>query len=99
MSFLTDHPAFRNTARLFAAVPLGYFFVAKMVAVVGALIVLTGMARAGAVVLAAMLGFLVYLGWLIWAFSVRSLVRLYSVTLGGLSLCVLLLRLLPQAGA
>lgn len=99
MPFLTTHPAFRTTARLLAAVPLGYFLVTKLVAVAGALIALAGMARAEAVALAAMSGFLVYLGWLIWAFAVRSLVRLYGVTLGGLLLCVLLLRIMPQAGA
>lgn len=99
MPFLTNHPAFRTTARLFAAVPLGYFLVTKLVAVAGALIALAGMARSEAVALAAMSGFIVYLLWLIWAFAVHSLVRLYAVTIGGLLFCVLLLRLLPQAGA
>ena len=92
------HSSFRTTARLIAAVPLGYFFIADVVAILGALIAFTGMSRAESVVLAAMCGFLLYLVWLIWAFAERSLVRLYAVTLTGLLLSYLLLRFFAPSG-
>lgn len=89
---------FRTMARLIAAVPLGYFLIADMVAILGALIALAGMSRSEAVVLAAMCGYILYLLWLIWAFAEQRLVRLYVVALAGLSLGFLLLRFLLPSG-
>jgi hypothetical protein len=98
MRMVLSHSFFRTIARLIAAVPLGYFLIADMVAVLGAVIALAGMSRSEAVVLAAMCGFILYLVWLIWAFSERCLLRLYVVVLAGLSLSFLLLHFLFPSG-
>lgn len=83
------------TARLLVAIPLGYFIVAQTVTTLAWLLVIAGMSRPEAVVLAAMLGFLVYLVWVIWAFAVRSLVRLYLIAALVLSLNLLLPSIAP----
>lgn len=82
--------------RLVAVVPGGYVLTATAVAVSGGLLSLAGMVRSEAVVLSAMLGFAFFLAVLLWAFSVRSLWRLYGVLMGGLAACAALLWLMPQ---
>lgn len=98
-AMLISYPFLRTILRILAAVPFGYFLIAQLVSLIAAMITLVGMARSEAVVLASMLGFLIYLVWLIWAFAVRRLAWLYVATVGGLVLCMGLLRVMPQAGA
>ncbi|MDP3796229.1 MAG: iron uptake protein [Polaromonas sp.] len=69
--------------RVTAALLGGYAFSAALVALLATALALAGMARSEAVVLAAMLGFVLYLLVLLWAFSVRSLARLWAVLAGG----------------
>ncbi len=81
--------------RIAGAVLGGYVFSAALVALLAAVLPLAGMARGEAAVSAAMLGFVLYLLVLLWAFSVRSLVRLWAVLAGGTALAaglVLLIR-------
>ncbi|MDO8372947.1 MAG: PepSY domain-containing protein, partial [Polaromonas sp.] len=66
-------PWVRIVLRLIAALPGGYAFTAALVALLAAALPLLGLARSEAVVSAAMLGFVLYLLVLLWAFSVRSL--------------------------
>lgn len=65
--------------RIVAAIGGGYLLVALGVAASGALLAQGGMARSEAVALASMLGFVAYLAWLLWAFSIRSVARLWAV--------------------
>lgn len=65
--------------RVVAAIGGGYLVVALGVTVSGALLARWGMARSEAVALASMLGFVAYLVWLLWAFSVRRAARLATV--------------------
>lgn len=85
-------------ARLLAAVPLGYAFVALCVSALGALIAQAGMARADAVVLAAMLGFVLYLAWLVWVLAARSLLRVYAALAACATSGAAVLWLLPPTG-
>jgi hypothetical protein len=88
------------TARILAAVIGGYFLSAALVALSAAGLAGLGMDRSEAVVLMAMLGFLIYLLVLIWAFAERSLPRMLAVTLGGAALAHALahwLSMAPQA--
>lgn len=80
--------------RLIAAIPGGYALTAAAVAVSGGLLPLLGMTRSDAVVLSAMLGFVLYLVLLLWAFAERSLARLWGV-FAGLAACGTLLWLMP----
>jgi hypothetical protein len=75
-------PWFRVTQRTCAALLGGYALTALWVAVLACALVLLGMPRSEAVVSAAMLGFVLYLLVLLWAFSVRSLARLWVVLAG-----------------
>lgn len=68
--------------RVTAALLGGYAFSATLVALLAAALALAGMARSEAVVLAAMLGCVLYLLVLLWTFSVRSLARLGAVLTG-----------------
>lgn len=86
------------TSRIIAAVPGGYALSAALVAVVGGLLSAMGLARSDAVVLSAMLGFVLYLLWLLWAFAERRLERLWGALACGLAVCFTLLQLIP-AGA
>jgi len=79
--------------RLLGAVFGGYALTALTVAVAGAVLARLGMARSDAVVLAAMLGFIVYLVLLLWAFSVKSETRLWLVLAAGAAAMAVLLRL------
>jgi hypothetical protein len=69
--------------RVTGALLVGYAFSAVLVALLAAALPLAGMVRSEAVVLAAMLGCVLYLLVLLWAFSVRSLARLWAVLAGG----------------
>ncbi|WP_395057750.1 hypothetical protein [Polaromonas sp.] len=68
--------------RVAGAVAGGYAFTTASVGLMSASLALGGMPRSDAVVLAAMLGFVIYLLVLLWAFSVRSLVRLWATLTG-----------------
>lgn len=72
--------------RVALAVPGGYGFSAGAVALAAVLLARGGMARSEAVGLAAMLGFVLYLVVLLWAFAERRLARLAAVILGGAAL-------------
>lgn len=75
-----------TVARVLLAVIGGYFFTTASVMLAARGIADLGlMSRSDAVVLAAMLGFLLYLGLLLWAFAERRLWRL-AIVLGGGSL-------------
>lgn len=87
-------PRARVTLRIAAAVIGGYAWTASWVALLAALLPVAGMARSEAVVLAAMLGYVIYLLVLLWAFSVRRLVRLGAVLLGGTALACALVSLM-----
>lgn len=63
--------------RILGAMAGGYAVTALAVAAAGALLARLGMARAEAVPLAAMLGFLGYLVILLWGFSVARVGRLW----------------------
>lgn len=64
--------------RILGAVAGGYALTALAVAAAGGVLARLGMARAEAVVLAAMLGFLGYLVILLWSFSVARVARLWA---------------------
>jgi hypothetical protein len=77
--------------RLLGAVGGCYALTALTVAAAGALMTRLGMMRSDAVVLAAMLGFVVYLALLLWAFSVNSVARLWmALAAGGAAMAVFL---------
>ncbi|WP_372827413.1 iron uptake protein [Polaromonas sp.] len=87
-------PRTRVALRVAAAVIGGYAWTASWVALLAALLPAAGMARSDAVVLAAMLGFVIYLLVLLWGFSMRSLARLWAVLAGGTVLPLLVLWLM-----
>ncbi len=70
------HRAWPVFWRILVAVGGGYGLCALAVAVAGAALAALGMARSEAVVLSAMLGFVGYAVFLVWAFAVRSVWRL-----------------------
>jgi hypothetical protein len=80
-------PAARVVLRVLGAVGGGYALSAALVALLSAALPLTGLARSEAVVLATTGGFVIYLLLLLWAFSVRSLARLWAVLAIGTALC------------
>ena len=65
--------------RICGAVLGGYALSAAAVALMVGLLMQAGLIRSEAVVLSSMLGCVVYLGVLIWAFSIRNVVRLWTV--------------------
>ena len=78
-------PAWLGLAlRVVGAIVGGYAVTALAVAACSAALAQAGMVRSEAVALCAMLGFVFYLVLALWAFSVRSVVRLWLV-LGGLA--------------
>ena len=79
--------------RLLGAVFGGYALTALTVATAGAVLARLGMVRSEAVVLAAMLGFVVYLVLLLWAFSVKSTIRLCLALAAGAAAMALVLAL------
>ena len=70
--------------RVVGAIVGGYAVTALAVAACSAALAHAGMVRSEAVALCAMLGFVFYLVLALWAFSVRSVMRLWLV-LGGLA--------------
>ncbi len=87
-------PAFTISLRVIGAVGGGYAFSAALVALAStALPLLTRMPRSEAVLLSSLMGFIVYLIALIWAFAERNMVRVWAVFLGvgGLALALTLL--------
>lgn len=84
-------PAITTSLRVIGAVAGGYAFSAAWVAFAStALPLATPMARSEAVLLSSMLGFVVYLAALIWAFAERALWRVWAVFVGGGGLGLLL---------
>lgn len=78
--------------RVLGAVCGGYAFSAAVVALLAvALPQATGMPRSEAVLLASMLGFVVYLIAVIWAFAERRLGRVWTAFASGTACAVLLL--------
>ena len=73
----------RIVLRVLGAVAGGYALTALAVAALGAVMTQLGMARAEAVTLAAMLGFVLYLMLLLWSFCVKSGTRLWLTLAGG----------------
>lgn len=69
--------AARLGAHVAGAVGGGYVLSAAAVAAAGLVLARAGLARSEAVVLAAMLGFIVYLAVLLWGFSETSTARLW----------------------
>lgn len=76
--------ALTTSLRVLAAVGGGYAFTSAWVAFAStALPLATPMARSEAVLLSSMLGFVVYLIALIWAFAERAMWRVWAVFMGG----------------
>lgn len=73
----------RIVLRVLGAVAGGYALTALAVAALGAVMTQLGMARAEAVTLAAMLGFVIYLALLLWGYSVKSVTRLWLTLMSG----------------
>ena len=84
-------------ARVVLALGGGYALTAAGVLLLAVALAALGMARSEAVVLASMLGFLIYLGVLLWAFAEPRLPRVVAVLLGGTALYGALLWQLPAA--
>ena len=81
-----DHkPPLDVALRVVGAVFGGYALTALAVATASAVLARLGMTRSEAVVLAAMLGFVLYLVLLLWAFSVKSTARLWLVLAAGMA--------------
>ncbi|MET0335866.1 MAG: hypothetical protein ABW190_16480 [Rhizobacter sp.] len=78
--------------RVIAAMPGGYLLSSAWVAAAGGLFARSGvMARSDAVARAAMLGFVLYLVFMLWAFAQHRMLRLWGVTLGGSAVAGLVL--------
>lgn len=88
---IAAQPGLRVLLRIVGALPGGYAFTASLVALLTVLLTHAGLPRSEAVVSASMLGFVFYLLVLLWAFSVRSLVRLWLLLAGGTVLALGLL--------
>lgn len=84
----------RSLQRVVGALLGGYAFTAALVALLTIVLAHVGLPRSEAVVSASMLGFLIYLLVLLWAFSVRSLARLWAVLAAGTALTCGLLPLI-----
>lgn len=91
---IANLPWFRRPQQVVGAVLGGYAFTAALVALLTIALAHAGLPRSEAVVSASMLGFLVYLVVLLWAFSVRGLVRLWAVLAGATALTCGLLALI-----
>jgi cytochrome bd-type quinol oxidase subunit 2 len=78
-----------TAARIVLATVGGYVVASTVIALLAAgLPRLTGLARSEAVLLASMLGFIIYLVILLWGFSERSLPRL-ALRFTGLAICAI----------
>jgi hypothetical protein len=82
---MVRHAALPVVFRVLGAVGGGYAVTAASVAALAAVLAACGMARPDAVVLAAMLGFLLYLALLLWAFTVKSVARLWLALAAGIT--------------
>lgn len=78
--------ALARAMRLLGAIGGGYALSSLTVAASGVILARWGMARSEAVVLASMLGFVLYLMLLLWACCVRSLARLWLILAGGMAI-------------
>lgn len=88
----------RVVARVLGAVLAGYAFSAALVALLSVVVPqLSGMARSEAVLLASMLGFLIYLAILIWSFAEPRVTRVWAVLAGGAVLAYALLHLVKAS--
>lgn len=86
------------TLRVLGAVLGAYVLSAALVALLAvALPRLLGWPRSEAVLLAGMLGFLIYLGALVWAFAQHRAGRIWAVFAAGTAATAALLYLLQQA--
>jgi hypothetical protein len=91
-------PSLLITTRTLLAILGGYAFsAATSAALAVALARLAGMDRSEAVLLAAMLAFVVYLVVLLWAFTAPRLGRVAVVLVGGALACQAVIRLLAPA--
>lgn len=86
-------------SRILGAVFVGYAFSAAWVALLSVALPVTGMARSESVILASMLGFLIYLGVLIWGFADTRLTRVWAVLAAGGVLAYTLMRVIKAWGA
>lgn len=84
------------TLRVLGAIFGGYAFTAASVALLSVALPMLGMARSEAVILASMLGFVAYVGLLIWAFAEPRLSRVWAVLAGGALLAYVLMRALKM---
>ena len=75
----------------------GYAFSAATVALLSVALAVFGMARSEAVILASMLGFLIYLGVLIWVFAEPRLQRVWTILVAGAVLAYALTRALEAS--
>jgi hypothetical protein len=76
------------TSRVIAAVFFGYAAMAGVVTLLALLLtLLAGMARVEAITVMNMLGYLIWAGFIIWAFAERRLARVWTVLLGVAILC------------
>lgn len=92
------HDRLRVLSRVLAAVLGGYAFSAACVALLSVVLpTVFALARSDAVILASMLGFLVYLGVLIWAFAQQRHARVWALLGGGAVLMYVLMRVLMSA--
>ncbi|MEM6647235.1 MAG: hypothetical protein AAF730_13385 [Bacteroidota bacterium] len=85
---LANHPGVHVTQRVLLAVVGGYLLTEAVVSLLAALLATLGMVRTEAVVLSMMLGFVIYLLLLLWAFAEQRLVRLWIVFGGGTALAM-----------
>jgi hypothetical protein len=86
-------------SRVLGAVCGGYAFSAASVALLAVgLPRVGGMARSEAVLVASMLGFLIYLGVILWAFAEPRLARVWGFLAGGAAVAYGLMRLLKASG-
>ncbi|QGZ38147.1 hypothetical protein IP92_01561 [Pseudoduganella flava] len=85
---MVRHAAIPVTLRVVGAVGGGYVVTASTVAALAAVLAACGVARPDAVVLASIGGFLLYLALLLWAFTVKSVTRLWFALAGGATLAL-----------
>ncbi len=78
------------TCRVLVAVFGGYAFSAALVALLALILPQVGMPKSEAVVLASMLGFLIYLVVLIWAFAEQRLWKVWLCLGAGTAMALLL---------
>ncbi|MEM1096270.1 MAG: iron uptake protein [Bacteroidota bacterium] len=94
---LGSHPGVHVTQRVLLAVVGGYLLTEAVVSLLAAMLAAVGMVRSEAVVLSMMLGFVIYLLLLLWAFAERRLLRLWIVFGGATALAMGAVRLVQAA--